>query len=111
MARIFITGSAGGLGQLSARMLIEQGHKVVLHARNVERGHDALKKNPDAETVLIADLSNLEETKRLAWQVNELGTFDAVIHNAGVYQTSSKEIFAVNTLAPYSLTSLIRKPK
>jgi len=111
MARIFITGSAGGLGQLSARLLIEQGHKVVLHARNVERGHDALKKNPDAETVVIGDLSNLEETKRLAWQVNELGTFDAVIHNAGVYQTSSKEIFAVNTLAPYSLTCLIRKAK
>src|SRR4029078_2971708 len=111
MARVFITGSAAGLGQLSARLLIEQGHKVVLHARNVERGHDAFEKNAEAENVLIGDLSNHEETKRLAWQLNELGTFDAVIHNAAVYQRSSKEIFAVNTLAPYVLTCLIRRPK
>jgi NAD(P)-dependent dehydrogenase (short-subunit alcohol dehydrogenase family) len=37
--------------------------------------------------------------------------FDAVIHNAGVYQTSAELIFTVNTVAPYILTSLIHKPK
>src|SRR5581483_3108166 len=40
-----------------------------------------------------------------------LGALDAVIHNAGVYQVPAKEIFAVNTLAPYILTCLIQKPK
>jgi NAD(P)-dependent dehydrogenase (short-subunit alcohol dehydrogenase family) len=29
MATIFITGSADGLGQLAAKALIAQGHKVV----------------------------------------------------------------------------------
>lgn len=111
MARIFITGSADGLGQLSAKALIQQGHKVVLHARNTERGVEALKRNPGAETVLTGDLINMEETKNLADEVNKLGVFDAIIHNAGVYQVSSKEIFAVNTLAPYILTCLIQKPK
>ncbi len=111
MARIFITGSADGLGQLSAKSLIEQGHKVVLHARNTERAQSAMEKNPEAEAVVTGDLSNLEETKNLAREVNQLGTFDAVIHNAGVYQTSSKDIFAVNILAPYVLTCLIKKPK
>jgi len=111
MARIFITGSADGLGHLSAKELIEQGHNVVLHARNAERGRDTLKKNPGAEAVVSGDLSNIEETKELAHAVNELGIFDAVIHNAGVYQTSSAEIFAINTLAPYILTCLIRRPK
>jgi NAD(P)-dependent dehydrogenase (short-subunit alcohol dehydrogenase family) len=111
MARVFITGSADGLGQLSAKALIEQGHKVVLHARNAERGRDAIKRNPKAETVLTGDLLRIEETKNLAHQVNNLGAFDAVIHNAGVYQTSAKQIFAVNTLAPYILTSLVQKPK
>ncbi len=111
MARIFITGSADGLGQLSAKALIEQGHKVVLHARNADRGHEAIRKNPEADTVVTGNLSNIEQTKNLARAVNELGIFDAVIHNAGVYQTSSKEIFAVNTLAPYLLTCLIQKPK
>jgi len=111
MARIFITGSADGLGQLSAKLLIEQGHTVVLHARNAERGREAVKKNPEAGTFVTGDLSNIEETKKLAREVNGLGTFDAVIHNAGVYQSSAKEIFAVNTLAPYILTCLIGKPK
>src|SRR3954447_17568471 len=63
MARIFITGSADGLGSLSAKALIEQGHEVVLHARNAERGQEAIKKVPGAESVVTGDLSNIEETK------------------------------------------------
>lgn len=111
MARIFITGSADGLGQLSASALIQQGHGVVLHARHAERGRDALKKNPGAEAVLTGDLSSIEETKALALEVNKLGAFDAVIHNAGLYLSPAKEIFAVNVLAPYVLTCLVQKPK
>src|SRR4051812_48650687 len=111
MARIFITGSADGLGQLAAKELVKLGHHVVLHARNEKRGQEALEKVPGAEAVLTADLSSIEETKLLAAKVNALGTFDAVIHNAGVYQASGKDIFNVNTLAPYILTCLINKPK
>ena len=111
MAKIFITGSADGLGQLTAKALIKQGHEVVLHARNAQRGRDAIKHNPEALSVLTGDLSDTEETKDLAAEVNRFGPFDVVIHNAGVYQVSAKEIFAVNTLAPYILTCLIQKPK
>lgn len=111
MARIFITGSADGLGQLAAKSLVDQGHNVVLHARNAARARDAKAKVPGAESVLVADLSNIEEIKQLADDVNGSGSFDAVIHNAGVYQVSSKLIFAVNTLAPYILTCRIKKPK
>jgi NAD(P)-dependent dehydrogenase (short-subunit alcohol dehydrogenase family) len=111
MARIFITGSADGLGQLSAKSLMEQGHKVVLHARNAGRAHEAIKKNPEAVTVLTRDLSNIEETKELARELNKLGIFDAIIHNAGVYRASAQDIFAVNTIAPYVLTCLVKKPK
>lgn len=111
MARIFITGSSGGLGQLAAKALISQGHQVVLHSRNEKRGKEALDKVPGAETVLTADLSSIEETKQLAEKVNGLGRFDAIIHNAGVYNASAQELFTVNTLAPYILTCLIQKPK
>jgi NAD(P)-dependent dehydrogenase (short-subunit alcohol dehydrogenase family) len=111
MARIFITGSADGLGQLAAKALLAQGHQVVLHARNEKRGKEALSQVPGAETVVTADLSSLEETLRLGEKVNALGAFDAIIHNAGVYQASGKDLFAVNTLAPYILTCLIQKPQ
>lgn len=111
MARIFITGSADGLGQLAAQALIAQGHKVVLHARNKTRGREALDRVPGAEGVVTADLGSIDETKQLASKVNALGTFDAVIHNAGVYNAPAEEIFNVNTLAPYILTCLIERPK
>ena len=111
MARIFITGSADGLGLLAAKALVAEGHNVVLHARNQEREAETKRKVPTAEAVLTADLSNIEATKQLAKEVNSLGRFDAVIHNAGVYQVSSQLIFAVNTLAPYILTSLIQRPE
>ena len=111
MARIFITGSADGLGQLAAEALIARGHRVVLHARNEKRRREALNNVPGAEGVVTADLSNVGETKQLASKVNDLGEFGAVIHNAGVYNASAEEVFAVNTLAPYVLTCLIRRPK
>lgn len=43
MARIFITGSADGLGHMAAKLLVDQGHKVVLYALNAERGKEALR--------------------------------------------------------------------
>lgn len=96
---------------MAAKELVEQGHSVVLHARNEERGRDAMEGVPGAEAVLTADLANLEETKRLADDANALGRFDAVIHNAGVYTVPAAQIFAVNTLAPYVLTCLMERPR
>lgn len=111
MARIFITGSSAGLGKLAAQSLADLGHKVFLHARNEKRAEDAKVNVPKAKGVVIGDLLNIEETKKLAKDVNDLGRFDAVIHNAGVYRTDQEKILRVNTLAPYILTCLIQKPK
>lgn len=111
MPRIFITGSADGLGLLAAKQLISQGHKVVLHARNTQRGNHAMREAPGAENVLTADLSLMDETIRLAEEANASGTFDAVIHNAGVYRVSNPATFAVNSLAPYILTCLMNRPQ
>ncbi len=120
MARVFITGSSDGLGKMAARLLIEQGHVVVLHARNDARGRDAMAAVPRAEAVVVGDLASIAQTRNVADQVNALGTFDAVIHNAAVgFRERSRietedglaHVFAVNTLAPYLLTALIRRPR
>jgi NAD(P)-dependent dehydrogenase (short-subunit alcohol dehydrogenase family) len=118
MARIFITGSADGLGRLAAKSLLENGHDVVMHARNKDRGRETIARTPQAEKILIADLSSLKETIQLAHDINSLGGFDAIIHNAGVYNISAGEktveglptLLSVNTLAPYILTCLVEKP-
>jgi NAD(P)-dependent dehydrogenase (short-subunit alcohol dehydrogenase family) len=120
MARIFITGSSDGLGRMAAQLLIEQGHRVILHARNETRGKDALSAVPGAEAVVIGDMSSIAQTRNVAEQVNKLGPLEAVIHNAAVgYQEPNRlvtedglpHVFAVNTLAPYILTALIKRPK
>ena len=64
MAKIFITGSADGLGQLAAKELVNEGHQVVLHARNADRGKYALQKVRGAADVLIADISSIDEMEQ-----------------------------------------------
>ena len=118
MARVFITGSSDGLGLMAARLLIEQGHKVVVHGRNDGRSRDAIEAVAGARAAVTGDLSTIAGTGTVAEQVNKLGSFDAVIHNAGVgYRERRVEqepgvpsIFAVNVLAPYILTALIERP-
>lgn len=61
MARVFITGSSDGLGQMAAQLLIKQGHKVVLHARNKDRAKEALSATRGAETVVVGDLSSIAQ--------------------------------------------------
>jgi NAD(P)-dependent dehydrogenase (short-subunit alcohol dehydrogenase family) len=120
MSRVFITGSADGLGRMAARLLVEQGHHVVLHARSQARADEAMTTVPGAQTAVVGDLSSIAQTRGLAEQVNRLGCFDAVIHNAGVAyrgrdrtatEDGLSDIFAINTLAPYILPALIHKPK
>jgi len=120
MSRVFITGSADGLGQMAAQLLIEQGHNVVLHARSQQRGQEAMTHVPGAEAVVVGDLTSIAQTRKVAEQVNALGAFDAVIHNAAIGYREPRRIatedglphlFAVNTLAPYILTALIKRPK
>ncbi|MEK3685037.1 SDR family NAD(P)-dependent oxidoreductase [Paenibacillus sp. FSL R10-2736] len=109
--KIFITGSTGGLGELAAKYLIERGHEVVVHARNESRAEDVRRDLPEALGVVIGDFSDLEQTRQLADQINAFGTFDVIIHNAGVYGAPSEEMLNVNSLSPYILTSLVNKPQ
>lgn len=69
--------------------------------------------------MLTGNFASLEETRALAAAANQLGTFDAVIHNAAIgYKERSRkltkdglpEVFQINTLAPYLLTALMHRP-
>ncbi len=111
MARIFITGSADGLGRLTAKELLSRGHEVMLHARNAARGKQAADQLPGAAGVLTGDLSDMEETKALALKVNAAGPFDVVIHNAGVYRESNQLTFAGKHPGSLYLNLFIQAPK
>jgi NAD(P)-dependent dehydrogenase (short-subunit alcohol dehydrogenase family) len=108
MARIFITGSADGLGRAAAQTLFGDGHEVIVHARSTERlaaVNDLIGRGVSA---VVGDLADLDQTRAVADQVNRLGRVDAVIHNAGIYR--GPQILPVNVVAPYLLTALIQRP-
>lgn len=108
MARVFVTGSADGLGRLAAETLLEAGHEVVVHVRNNERLTAVDDLVSRGAAAVAGDLSDMEQTHAIARDVNELGQMDAVIHNAGVYTGS--HVMPVNIVAPYLLTALIHRP-
>jgi len=107
--RVFVTGSADGLGRATAQTLLDSGHHVVVHARKTAR-LGAVKDLVDrGAAAVVGDFSDLEQTRDVAQQVNAIGPMDAVIHNAGVLH--SHDIFQVNVVAPYLLTVLIERPQ
>jgi len=109
MARVFITGSAAGLGRLAAESLLDDGHEVIVHARDDGRLLTMQDLVARGASTVVGDLADLEQTCDVAEQVNQLGPVDAVIHNAGVL--SGPSVLPVNVVAPYLLTVLIRWPQ
>ena len=119
MSRVFISGSSTGLGLAAGELLINQGDQVVLHARNAARADDAKRTLLAAQAIVTGDLETIAGVRDVAAQVNALGRFDAVIHNAAVGYREGHHttvdglphVFAINTLATYILTALIERPK
>ena len=109
--RILITGSTAGLGELTAYYLAKRGHTVVAHARNEARAADVRRDIPEIKDVVIGDLEDLSQTKKLAESINRLGTFDVIIYNAGVYGAAPQTMLHVNSLSSYILTCQVNKPK
>ncbi|MGY0219586.1 SDR family NAD(P)-dependent oxidoreductase [Endozoicomonadaceae bacterium StTr2] len=114
---ILITGATDGIGFETARMLVSQGHHVLLHGRNpdklknVQQKLSGLSDSGRIESY-VADLSRLSKVKTLAETISQQHTkLDVIINNAGVYRTENTRTqdgldvrFAVNTVAPYLLT-------
>ena len=114
---ILITGSTDGIGLETARMLVSQGHHVLLHGRNaakLEEVERTLSGLPDGGHVesYVSDLSRMADVEALAKAVAEKNArLDVLINNAGVYSAPDLITkdgldvrFSVNTLAPYLLT-------
>ncbi len=118
---ILVTGSTDGIGKATARALAEQGHRVLLHGRDRERGQRVLAELEAATgsarlALFIADLSMQERVRDLAEEV--AGTYDrldVLVNNAGVFMPEREvapggiEItFAVNFLSQVLLVHELR---
>lgn len=85
---IIITGASSGIGKASAKMLAAEGAKVIAVARNQERLNELVKevtKRGDEITGFVADVTNLDDAKKLAqFAKDTYGSVDILINNAGL---------------------------
>jgi NAD(P)-dependent dehydrogenase (short-subunit alcohol dehydrogenase family) len=107
--KIFVTGSADGLGRATAETLLGAGHDVVVHVRSNARLAAVRDLTDRGAAVVVGDLADVEEVRGLAEQANQHGPMDAVVHNAGVYSGST--VLPVNVVAPYLLSALLHRPE
>lgn len=109
MSRILVTGSADGLGRLSADALMSAGHDVVVHARNGERAANLDALVDRGAGLVVGDFADRDAVRRIAAELDDAQPLDAVIHNAGVW--SGRAVMPVNVIAPYLLTALLPAPR
>lgn len=122
MGTILITGAARGLGKVTAAKLAKAGHRVLLVARTREQSAAAMREllalAPGSQfEPRHADLSSLEDVRRLARELLDEGVaLDVLLNVAGVMQTNPvrqlsaegyEQTLAVNTLAPFLLTRML----
>jgi len=120
-ATVLVTGSTDGIGRATAMELAGMGARTLVHGRDAGRvasAVQAVRRATGNESVdgLVADFASLAEVRRLADDViANASRLDVLINNAGVYvrrRELSKDgyelTFAVNHLAPFLLTNLLR---
>lgn len=110
-----ITGSARGIGRLSALEMAKMGCNLILHARTLDHTKELLEevKALGVEAYAVAaELSDLDSVEKMLKTINEKGTdVSIVLNNAGMqvaYRTNWFETpvsdydlsFKINTIAP-----------
>lgn len=109
---ILVTGASDGIGRLTAERLLEDGHRVLLHGRSAEKLAKVAIDHKGVLARLIADLAVMSDVRAFADQLVAGPTPDVLIHNAGVLKADPDVAqdgldirFAVNTVAPYLVTT------
>ncbi|MDG4595340.1 MAG: SDR family oxidoreductase [Candidatus Contendobacter sp.] len=116
MKTILITGATDGIGRETARQLLAQGHRVLLHGRTLERAQQTIQALDTLTAVPVwGDLAEMRQVLALADQVRQqVPALDVLIHNAGVYEHQRRltpdgfeMTLAVNHFAPFLLTQAL----
>src|SRR5499433_3931125 len=115
-----VTGATSGIGKAAAAALARQGAEVIVVGRDPGRAEaTAAAIQADGAPppkVEIADLARLDQVRALAGRLDQtLDRIDVLINNAGlvlnerqVTPDGYEHVFAVNHLAPFLLTNLLR---
>jgi len=98
---IIITGASSGIGEASARLLAEQGCKLTLAARSVDKLESLAGKFSTETLVVRADMTQPADIANMVERTLErFGRIDVLLANAGVYVPGQ---FADGDIDAYSM--------
>lgn len=97
MKTILITGSSRGIGKAIATLAHKQGYKVIVHGKSdgeeLNRTHQEL----DGSLKVMFDVADKQATREAITNIlNEVGTIDVLVNNAGVARNFLKDIVEVD---------------
>src|SRR5262245_54528679 len=117
-----ITGATSGIGRAAAEALAAMGARIVMLARDKQRGEAMLSKLRDRfprakHSIYYADLLRLAEVKRVAAEIAAAEPrIDVLLNNAGamfawrkITPDGFERTFALNHVAPFVLTYGLRE--
>jgi NAD(P)-dependent dehydrogenase (short-subunit alcohol dehydrogenase family) len=118
---MIVTGATNGIGEAAAIELARRGARVGVVARNPGKAEATVAKiqeiRPDAAVdVFIGDLALMQDVRKVAGEIlDRYDHIDVLLNNAGIQLAEQRvtseglpEMIAVNYLAPWLLTSLLR---
>jgi NAD(P)-dependent dehydrogenase (short-subunit alcohol dehydrogenase family) len=118
---VVVTGANSGIGLETAAALGAMGARVLVTARNADKGRAAaaeLTRRLDGEAqvqLIVFDLADLSSVRRGAAEILEIAArLDVLVNNAGAVLSERAETvdgleatFATNHLGPFLLTNLL----
>ena len=82
-----IFGATSGIGQELAKLLVEDGYKVMITGRRLERLQIIQSEKPEQYIIKQHDITDIGATKKLFEELpNIFDKIDLIVHNSGIMQ-------------------------
>ncbi|WP_068829815.1 SDR family NAD(P)-dependent oxidoreductase [Pseudomonas sp. BMS12] len=92
--RIWLTGASSGIGAALAEILLQQGHRLAVSARNAGALQTLATRYPQQVLLAPGDLSDTEQVRAIGQRITtHWGALDLVILNAGTCEYLEAEAF------------------